>query len=166
MSSKYLDLSGLSYLWGKIKAKITSLIPSKTSDLTNDSGFVTTATTELTHYYTKTQTYTQSEVDDLVASASDFEYVVVSSLPTASASTKGKFYLYNGHRYVTTGNDPYTWTDLGSYDIDLTGYVSETDLEDALEDRPIFQLVTEIQMQNMLDNETWEEGVIYYTEEE
>lgn len=166
MSSKYLDLSGLSYLWEKIKAKISALLPTKTSDLTNDSGFVNTATTELTHYYTKTQTYTQSEVDDLVASASDFEYVVVSSLPTASASTKGKFYLYNGHRYVTTGNDPYTWTDLGSYDIDLTGYVSETDLEDALEDRPIFQLVTETQMQNMLDNNTWEEGVIYYTEEE
>ena len=40
MPSKYLDLSGLSYLWEKIKAKITALLPTSTSDLTNDSGFV------------------------------------------------------------------------------------------------------------------------------
>lgn len=34
---KYLDKDGLLYLWGKIKAKI----PTKTSDLTNDSGYLT-----------------------------------------------------------------------------------------------------------------------------
>lgn len=34
---KYLDQNGLLYLWGKIKA----LIPTKTSQLTNDSGFLT-----------------------------------------------------------------------------------------------------------------------------
>ena len=34
---KYLDKDGLTYLWGKIKAKI----PTKTSELTNDSGFST-----------------------------------------------------------------------------------------------------------------------------
>ncbi len=99
--------------------------------------------------------------------ASDFEYVVVNSLPTAAAATKGKFYIYNGHRYVTIeDNGNYSWTDLGSYDIDLTGYVTEDDLDDALEDRPVFQLVTEVQMQNLLDNENWDEGVIYYTVEE
>ena len=56
--AKYLDSTGLTYLWAKIKAwvqtyvsygsgKITIgtnnvAIPSKTSDLTNDSGFITT----------------------------------------------------------------------------------------------------------------------------
>lgn len=146
--------------------RLNELIPKATSDLNNDSGYIDHATEDLVHYYKKSETYSQAEVDDLVAAASDFAYEVVSSLPTASASTKGKFYIYNGHRYVTTGNDPYTWEDLGSYDIDLTGYVSEDDLEDALEDRPIFQLVTETQMQNMIDNESWEEGVIYYTVED
>lgn len=34
----FLDKTGLGQVWGKIKA----LIPTKTSDLTNDSGFVTT----------------------------------------------------------------------------------------------------------------------------
>lgn len=37
MTTKYLDSNGLSYFWGKIKA----LIPTKTSDITNDSGFIT-----------------------------------------------------------------------------------------------------------------------------
>lgn len=34
---KYLDKNGLTYLWSKIKSKI----PTKTSDLTNDSGYIT-----------------------------------------------------------------------------------------------------------------------------
>ena len=42
----YLDKTGLSYFWGKIKTALngkanTSDIPTKTSDLTNDSGFTT-----------------------------------------------------------------------------------------------------------------------------
>ena len=34
---KYIDENGLLYLWGKVKA----IIPTKTSQLTNDSGFIT-----------------------------------------------------------------------------------------------------------------------------
>ena len=37
MATSYLDKTGLTYLWGKIKNQI----PTKTSDLTNDSNFVT-----------------------------------------------------------------------------------------------------------------------------
>lgn len=36
-SINYLDKTGLGTLWGKIKA----LIPTKTSDLTNDAGYTT-----------------------------------------------------------------------------------------------------------------------------
>lgn len=35
--AKYLDSNGVLYLWGKIKA----ILPTKTSQLTNDSGFIT-----------------------------------------------------------------------------------------------------------------------------
>lgn len=37
--AKYLDSNGLLYLWSKIKG----IIPKKTSELTNDSGYITTA---------------------------------------------------------------------------------------------------------------------------
>ena len=42
MAKKYLDLDGLSRVWAKIKP----FIPTKTSDLTNDSGFLTADITE------------------------------------------------------------------------------------------------------------------------
>lgn len=42
----YLDNNGVLYLWGKVKALVSTAvsgltIPTKTSDLTNDSGFLT-----------------------------------------------------------------------------------------------------------------------------
>lgn len=44
----YLDNNGVLYLWGKIKAHVSAAIgaltiPTKTSDITNDSGFITSA---------------------------------------------------------------------------------------------------------------------------
>lgn len=38
MSIKYLDATGLTSVWAKVKG----IVPTKTSDLTNDSGFITT----------------------------------------------------------------------------------------------------------------------------
>lgn len=45
-------------------------IPTKTSQLTNDSNFVIKTTNELTNYYTKNNTYTKTEVNALVAGGS------------------------------------------------------------------------------------------------
>lgn len=44
MAKEYLDLNGLSHVWSKIKAYITGVVPTKTSELTNDSGFLTSYT--------------------------------------------------------------------------------------------------------------------------
>lgn len=41
--SKYLDSNGLLYLWQKVKDYVTSKVPTKTSQITNDSGFITKA---------------------------------------------------------------------------------------------------------------------------
>lgn len=41
--AKYLDDNGLIYFWSKIKTWVNSVLPTKTSDLTNDSGFITSA---------------------------------------------------------------------------------------------------------------------------
>ena len=37
----YLDNTGLSYFWSKIKAFVNNLIPTKVSELQNDSGYIT-----------------------------------------------------------------------------------------------------------------------------
>ena len=39
--SKYLDITGLTYFWEKAKTYMNTIIPTKTSDLTNDSGYIT-----------------------------------------------------------------------------------------------------------------------------
>ena len=41
MSIRYLDFSGAVSFWTNIKNYILSKIPTKTSELTNDSGFLT-----------------------------------------------------------------------------------------------------------------------------
>lgn len=45
MATSFLDKTGLTLLWAKIKATfaLKSEIPDSTSDLTNDSGFITDA---------------------------------------------------------------------------------------------------------------------------
>lgn len=45
----------------------SAALPTKTSDLTNDSGFITSSVNNLTNYYTKGDTYTQSEVNSLLS---------------------------------------------------------------------------------------------------
>ena len=42
-------------------------IPTKTSQLTNDSNYITKTSNDLTYYYTKSNTYTKAEVNALVA---------------------------------------------------------------------------------------------------
>ena len=112
-------------------------IPTKTSDLTNDSGVVTNAATqaildEFVNYYTKTQTYSKTEVDALVNALQQFEVVVANSLPTPSANTLKKMYLIPSSdpqtrnvkdEYITvqSGNN-YTWEQIGSTAIDLSAY--------------------------------------------
>ena len=54
------------------KANIND-VPTKTSDLTNDSGFITKAIDNLVNYYKKSETYTQAEVDDLIANINAIE---------------------------------------------------------------------------------------------
>lgn len=41
--SKYLDDNGLIYFWSKIKTWVNSVLPTKTSQLNNDSGFITSS---------------------------------------------------------------------------------------------------------------------------
>lgn len=39
--AKFLDLDGLAYFWGKIKAYVNGVLPKRVSELSNDTGYVT-----------------------------------------------------------------------------------------------------------------------------
>ena len=63
-----------------------SEIPENTSDLTNDSGFITNLVNDLVNYYKKTETYTQTEVDALISAIVTLDIKVVATLPTTDIS--------------------------------------------------------------------------------
>ena len=77
-------------------------------------------------------------VDTAVGSISGFDYVVVDTLPTASAETMHRIYLVkdthsdnqdNYDEYITikTGS-VYSWEKIGNTDIDLSQYLKKTDI--------------------------------------
>jgi len=117
-------------------------IPSKTSDLTNDSGFITNTVNNLVSYYLKTETYTKSEVDALIAALTSIDFEFVSELPTTDISTTTIYLVPKTDPLLSNVKDEYVnldgtsagWELIGSTSIDLSNYVTTTDLSTALAD--------------------------------
>lgn len=128
-------------------------VPTDTSDLTNGAGFIDKTVADLVNYYKKTETYTQTEVDALIAAINQFQYVVSNSAATTpdvakyegtqgtlapSAATMYKIYLVpvattvgNKHtEYITVrsgseGSYTYAWEKFGDTEIDLSNYLQK-----------------------------------------
>ena len=104
-------------------------IPTKTSDLSNDSGFITKAVSDLTNYYLKAETYSRDEIDQRIRVIPKFSISVVAALPASGISETTIYLLKSG-----SDTDLYTeyiyvngaWEPLGSQRVDLTGYATET----------------------------------------
>ena len=102
--------------------------------------FITKAVSDLTNYYLKSDTYSKSEVDQLIAAINQFELVSVQTLPTPSADTMGKLYFVPSadpktqnvkDEYITLavteqGTTTYSWECIGSTTIDLSNYYTKT----------------------------------------
>ena len=96
-------------------------IPAKTSDLSNNSGFINKSVADLVNYYTKKQT------EDLISQIPKFRISVVQQLPAAGeelvlylvpfATAEGQYleYIWVGGRFEV----------VGSQRVDLTGYATE-----------------------------------------
>ena len=81
----------------------------------------------------------KSYVDSAVGAVKQFNYQIVQSLPTASASTMGTIYL-KAHSHDSTSGQPdsydefitvnnsgtYSWETIGNTDIDLTDYATKS----------------------------------------
>lgn len=129
-------------------------------DLPTDSGhrtvsdaekasWITKTVSDLTNYYLKSETYTKAEIAQILSVITTGFWQSVPSLPTASADTFGfKIYLVPSpdpkvqnqkDEYITVrngseGNYTYAWEQIGSTAIDLSDYVTTTDLQSALSD--------------------------------
>lgn len=108
---------------------LTSQLPTKTSDLTNDSGYITNSVNNLTNYYKKTETYTQAEVDALISTIPKFAIEVVNALPTTDISTTTVYLLKTSEtetgnlytEYIYVNNN---WESLGTQTLDLSNCVT------------------------------------------
>ena len=117
----------------------TNLInkPTKLSDFTNDENFITNTANNLSNYYLKTETYTQSEVNDLISQLASLSVEIVESLPTTDISTTTIYLInvsgtnnYNQWMYINN-----TWSNIGSTSVDLTNYYTKTQTDTLLADK-------------------------------
>lgn len=81
-------------------------MPTKVSDLENDSGFVTKIVSDLTNYYTKSETYTKAEIQNLVNSLPEWKVIKVQSLPTSDIDTMAIYLVPKGQPNAD-GDDSY-----------------------------------------------------------
>ena len=103
-------------------------IPTKTSDLTNNSGFITKAVNDLTNYYLKSETYTKEEVQSLISAVNSVTLQKVESLPEPGESNV--IYLVPKSGSGNDIYDEYIYIDgkpehIGSTQVDLSNYVQE-----------------------------------------
>lgn len=104
------------------------VIPTKTSDLTNNSGFITKAVNDLTNYYLKSETYTKEEVQSLISAVNSVTLQKVESLPEPGESNV--IYLVPKSGSGNDIYDEYIFIDgkpehIGSTQVDLSNYVQE-----------------------------------------
>lgn len=119
-------------------------IPSKTSELQNDSDFVTkneipetstfiTNTVDnLVNYYLKSETYTKQEVVALINQITTINFKVVDELPGSGESNL--IYLVKKEGSGDDVHDEYIWVEgkwekIGSTTVDLTNYYTKTDAD-------------------------------------
>ena len=140
-------------------------VPTSTSDLTNNSGFITNTVNNLANYYLKTETYTQTEVNNLIGQIKTISIEVVDTLPTTGETNKIYFVPKTGetgdiyNEYIWINN---SWELIGSTQVDLTGYATEdwvnSKIADFVTDTQVTQIVnnalsnyyTQVQVNNLL----------------
>lgn len=127
--------------------ELANSIPTKTSDLQNDSGFITNAVNNLLNYYTK------DEILTLLSQIPKLSLEIVQTLPTASATywfdnshtiyllpkstaqTSNAYDEYICIRSGTEGSYTYSWEKIGDTEIDLSNYYTKSETDTLLSNK-------------------------------
>lgn len=99
---------------------------------------------DLANYYTISQTYSKTEVDTLIAGVSGLHFEVVQQLPTTNIDMNtiylvpkqdvGTQDIYDEYICLDDTTTPATWEKIGTTEIDLSDYVTDTELTNILND--------------------------------
>ena len=130
----YTPVKGVDYFTQEDIASLN--IPTKVSDLSNDSGFITNTVDNLSNYYLKTETYTKSEIDTLINNVNSFNVEIVESLPSTDIDlhtiylvpkTGSGTDVYNEYIYINNN-----WELIGNTAVDLSNYYTKTETDTLL----------------------------------
>lgn len=116
------------------------VIPSKVSDLQNDSQFITNTVNNLVNYYAKSDTYSKEEVNTLITNVASGGFTRVESLPTTEISTTTIYLVPSTltktknvyDEYINLDGTSNGWEMIGDTKINLSNYVSTTALSTEL----------------------------------
>ena len=97
---------------------------------------ITRAVNNLTNYYLKSETYTKTEVDDLLSAMASLTLEIVETLPTQDISTttiylvpvQGQSNVYMQYAYINSA-----WAQLGTTQVDLSNYYTKTQVDTLLD---------------------------------
>ena len=106
--------------------------PVKLSELTNDVGFVTKAVNDLTNYYQKSETFTKTEVQNLINAITTMNVEAVDALPT-TGSANTIYLVPKGENQTNNVRDEYlyvngAWEKIGDTEINLSNYALKSEL--------------------------------------
>lgn len=99
--------------------------------------FITRSVNDLVNYYTKSETYTQAEVNTLIGSIESIHFEFAASTSDVQDPQSNVIYLIGPsgtgadqyEEYVYANNQ---WKKIGDTSIDLSGYATLTDLQNAI----------------------------------
>ena len=131
------------YLSGGTWGKEETIIPNQTSDLNNNSGFITNAVNDLVNYYTKSETMSKDEINARISAIPKFTVTLLEGWDTNNMPPNPQSMLHmnayaiyivpNGDEsgnmydeYIIIGDE---WEKLGTQKFDLTGYLNVDNLD-------------------------------------
>lgn len=119
------------------KADISDIpvIPTNISELNNDENYIKNTVDNLTNYYNKTDTYSQAEVNTLLANLNKLTSQIVTALPSENIDSsviylievEGQSNVYMQYMYI---ND--TFASLGTTAIDLSNVYTKSEINTKL----------------------------------
>lgn len=131
------SIAGVQIIGDITLAQLGIDIPTSTSELTNDSGFIDNAVNNLVNYYKKSETYTKEEVQQLIQAIPQMHVAIVQQLPTEDISTSTIYFVprqtpdtndvYDEYMYISNA-----WEHIGSTTIDLSNYYTKTQVDTLL----------------------------------
>ncbi|MCQ2575320.1 MAG: hypothetical protein MJ162_01155 [Treponema sp.] len=106
----------------------------KTSQLENDSNFITNIVNNLLNYYTKDEVYTKANIDELLRNiGAGLSVRIVAALPTEEISGTTIYLIKtsgnNYNQYMWIDN---AWANLGSTTVDLSNYYTKDKVDEIL----------------------------------